>query len=55
MVYAAFIHHVYVGISVMTNVDAEFNANCAKIAPARNILFVYIEKANDAMIMTSQK
>ena len=55
MVYAAFIHHVFVGICIMTNVDAEFNANRAKIAPARNILFVYIEKANDAMIMTSQK
>ena len=55
MVYAAFIHPVLVGICILTNVDAEFKANRAMIAPARNILFVYIEKANDAMIMTSQK
>ena len=53
MVYVAFNDHLLVGTCIMTNVNAEFNANRAKTAPSRNFDF-YIEKANDAMIMTSQ-
>ena len=44
MLYVAFIHHLLVGIYILTNVDAEFNANRAKIAPAKNILFFTLEK-----------
>ena len=53
IVYVASIHHLLVGISILTNVDAKFNANRAKTAPGGNILFFYIEKANDANMMTS--
>ena len=51
--YVAFVHHVLVGTSIQTNVNAKFNANRGKIAPPRNIPCFYMEKANDVNMMTS--
>ena len=53
MMYVAFVHHVLVVTSILTNVNAKLNANRDKITPARNISCFYMEKANDANMMTS--
>ena len=44
MVYVAFIHHLLVGICILTNMDDEYSANRAKMASARNILLFTLEK-----------